>query len=175
MKKLCVLLAIAFAITIGHSATCYWSWSASWLTDSTGAFLSGGEVVSLYAIDASSDGTDLLVDTYKFTGTESNAAFDNLLEDANFTTEDLTENQPYAFYLTILDNNNMLFTLSDESILSQVSIVSATTAETGKNVGFGMLYSATINQNSWTPVPEPTSGLLLLIGAAGLALRRKRA
>lgn len=25
----------------------------------------------------------------------------------------------------------------------------------------------------WTPIPEPTSGLLLLIGVAGLALRRK--
>ena len=29
--------------------------------------------------------------------------------------------------------------------------------------------------NGFTPVPEPTSGLLLLIGVAGLALRRKRA
>ena len=28
---------------------------------------------------------------------------------------------------------------------------------------------------SWGSVPEPTSGLLMLIGAAGLALRRKRA
>ena len=27
----------------------------------------------------------------------------------------------------------------------------------------------------WTAVPEPTSGLLLLLGMAGLALKRKRA
>lgn len=45
----------------------------------------------------------------------------------------------------------------------------------------------TVTQGTWTavgtpapgpgpgPVPEPTSGLLMLIGAAGLALRRKRA
>ena len=31
------------------------------------------------------------------------------------------------------------------------------------------------NGGSWQSVPEPTSGLLLLIGVAGLALKRKRA
>ena len=40
---------------------------------------------------------------------------------------------------------------------------------------------STINAATWTavggssPVPEPTSGLLMLLGMAGLALRRKRA
>ena len=29
--------------------------------------------------------------------------------------------------------------------------------------------------NNWTAVPEPTSGLLMLLGMAGLALRRRRA
>ena len=31
------------------------------------------------------------------------------------------------------------------------------------------------NVSTWTAVPEPTSGLLLLLGVAGLALRRRRA
>ena len=38
------------------------------------------------------------------------------------------------------------------------------------NAGFGTQAS-----NSWQAVPEPTSGLLLLLGVAGLALRRRRA
>ena len=39
--------------------------------------------------------------------------------------------------------------------------------------------SASLSAGTWTPivspVPEPTSGLLLLLGVAGMALRRKRA
>jgi hypothetical protein len=47
------------------------------------------------------------------------------------------------------------------------------------NIAFGNMQSATQNASNWAssgggePVPEPTSGLLMLIGAAGLALRRK--
>ena len=35
--------------------------------------------------------------------------------------------------------------------------------------------SATPAEGKWSVVPEPTSGLLLLLGVAGLALKRKRA
>ncbi len=35
--------------------------------------------------------------------------------------------------------------------------------------------AATAGAGAWTAVPEPTSGLLLLLGMAGLALKRKRA
>ena len=34
---------------------------------------------------------------------------------------------------------------------------------------------AGFDAGTWTAVPEPTSGLLLLLGVAGLALKRKRA
>jgi hypothetical protein len=45
---------------------------------------------------------------------------------------------------------------------------------TGKTFGFGN-QSANLTANSFAVVPEPTSGLLMLVGLAGLALRRRRA
>lgn len=38
----------------------------------------------------------------------------------------------------------------------------------------GMGHATATNVSSFTAVPEPTSGLLLLLGVAGLALRRKK-
>ena len=38
-----------------------------------------------------------------------------------------------------------------------------------------MTYASALTQADWSPVPEPTSGLLMLLGMAGLALRRRRA
>ena len=43
------------------------------------------------------------------------------------------------------------------------------------SISFGTFASATSTTGGWTAVPEPTSGLLLLLGMAGLALKRKRA
>lgn len=54
-------------------------------------------------------------------------------------------------------------------ITSEVS-ASWTSGTGAKVLGFGSQASAT-----WTAVPEPTSGLLMLLGMAGLALRRRRA
>ena len=45
-------------------------------------------------------------------------------------------------------------------------------ANLGSTIGGG---AANLGATSWQAVPEPTSGLLMLVGLAGLALRRKRA
>ena len=44
-----------------------------------------------------------------------------------------------------------------------------------KAIFFGTQATASNAEGAWQAVPEPTTGLLLLIGMAGLALRRKQA
>ena len=49
--------------------------------------------------------------------------------------------------------------------------------DTGKTatIAFGSQKTASQASGGWAAVPEPTSGLLMLLGIAGLALKRKRA
>ena len=46
---------------------------------------------------------------------------------------------------------------------------------TGTALGFKMTDLTVTGSGTFTAVPEPTSGLLMLVGLAGLALRRRRA
>ena len=48
-----------------------------------------------------------------------------------------------------------------------------TSATGAKTLAWGSQASITQAAGGWTAVPEPTSGLLLLLGMAGLALKRK--
>ena len=50
-----------------------------------------------------------------------------------------------------------------------------TSATGAKTLLWGSQASYTQSAGGWTAVPEPTSGLLMLLGMAGLALRRKHA
>ena len=71
-------------------------------------------------------------------------------------------------------------TITDDSayyVTTTSSGVKTPGASTTNNAKFTIASqaSATSGSGAWTAVPEPTSGLLLLLGMAGLALKRKRA
>ncbi len=72
-------------------------------------------------------------------------------------------------YLNTKGNEYVLYTGTSDYTVEQ---------STGDSLA-RMIYSGHIAEDSWhtvaEPVPEPTSGLLLLLGMAGLALKRKKA
>ena len=75
-----------------------------------------------------------------------------------------------TFYMVIFDSNEIAN--ATNYILSNEKTVSFTSASGTKSVAFTNIVTST--EGGWTAIPEPTSGLLLLIGVAGLALKRKR-
>ena len=88
------------------------------------------------------------------------------------TTADVPVYGAVLFVLTDTDSGkDMWYIENSGSILSKNGSTKATLANLSLKVGGGTGSTAT----AWTAVPEPTSGLLLLLGMAGLALKRKRA
>lgn len=111
----------------------------------------------LYGSDAS---TAVLVDTGtpNTSGTISNKAF---------SWDDAVADKGYNFYLVIEDNGKTFTSATKENVIAQTSA--------SPTISFGSMATATQTASNWAAVPEPTSGLLMLLGIAGLALRRRRA
>jgi len=69
--------------------------------------------------------------------------------------------------------------ITDGSYENKTDVLAFTTPGTGNaNINFANgngFATSGMKWNGWTAVPEPTSGLLMLLGVAGLALRRRRA
>lgn len=77
-------------------------------------------------------------------------------------------------FAVVIDSTD-LATAENYFLVSEGATKSASfTSATGiKNLAWGDQTSYTQGAGKWSAVPEPTSGLLLLLGMAGLALKRK--
>ena len=201
MKKLIIsAAAIAFAI-VANAATV--SWSITGVQDASANKLTAGHTYMFFATSASAAQTQIAAitalagkgaaalttamadaawnDTKKATaaGTFSigtSAAMGSYTLPTNAQLG-LTGGNTYYAYAVIFDTE----TITDESnyIVAQGSPTTtgfapnADTSALNKTVTLGSQSGATWYATS--SVPEPTSGLLLLLGMAGLALKRKRA
>lgn len=188
MKKLMLALGVAVAMTSLQAATIKWGVSGVSAqgtattedyamlcfisADTTGAAAS--KILSVS--DASS-----LVTAKNFTDLSAKALKTAALDDEGAVTSgafstyksswvnDSTTSYSGTFY-AIIFNSDDASTATHYMITSEKNVVFGTSASTAQ--------TATLSPGSWAAiadVPEPTSGLLLLLGMAGLALKRKRA
>ena len=191
MKKLMIVLgAVAAAIGV-QAASIDWSVANNgWVLDSGSKATSGFTVylingsTALDTIAAAIDGTTGAFDDSQ-TWVYGSAATDNnkgRVTELTTTTDKLARGTSYDFSVLLIDAAatggpkymvsdtfaQKAYKIGDDEALS----ISFDTGYFGENA---LTYNATSAANGWAAVPEPTSGLLMLLGMAGLALRRRRA
>lgn len=150
MKKLIITTAFICAAFASYSASFKWSASNIANTDNTGSYNGNATLQALL----NSVWTDV------HTATVTDGAIK--LSTTEFSDSVFVADTVYDFRFVITDG--------DKEFMSGQKTVPAQLADTA-SIKFGSQADV-----KWTGnVPEPTSGLLLLLGMAGLALRRKHA
>ena len=182
MKKLMVAMAIAAMAAVAQAASTSWG-SGTVTAHSTGA-LAGADEVTMYIFTIGSSEYDTMKtksgaelsnyiknnydigDAYKTAKTvkKGNAA------SVQSNTETWTAGDDLYTAVLFIDNG-------DAAYAGNVATIEAPGSGTAKFMNLFTTYggTATGGKVEWVAAPEPTSGLLLLLGVAGLALRRRRA
>ena len=182
MKKLMIMLGIAACAVGVQAATVNWStgkfqtanaagtgFSGSTLTAATdGAYLA---TIYFFTDSACQTAVAGVTGTTDTTSTKTGKAF------TGTTSDSFTAGSTYYTYISILDNNTKA-ELKSDVVSFTVDPLQAPDLNFWSGTGFNESFSGTSGafpSGGWTAAPEPTSGLLLLLGVAGLALKRKRA
>jgi len=195
MKKFGLLAAVTLSVSLSASAAS-WDWRScgDFMTPDAGTIYADatnplfGELgaAAIYLIDAGVTSQSALLTGIR--SAESASTYWSSLTKADSTTlnndsqidiKNLASygkaGDTYNFYYAIFNSaaDKILLTDSVSGLAREVSTTDLifTDMSESTKLAFG---DAAYSSTGWYSVPEPSSGLLLLLGMAGLALRRKQ-
>ena len=187
MKKILITLSAVAMVAVVHAAAANWQCTAANIYDGAGttaAKWSGTAYIYAYTADTLTQ--DTLWATFSAGGDIKGSSIATAtVANGGITTANSQFSYgeqgggSYSYFFALVDGDNVLF--------SKTITATANGTATQKSLAFGSLAPTTGASSkdlptqgyyaigAWASVPEPTSGLLMLIGVAGLALRRRRA
>lgn len=166
MKKILLLTGMLLATVVTNGASVTWTATAASTTLPDGsvangviAYLFEGTLSKDVLVKISSGLWDASTSGYKATKTTNTNGALALAKIGSY------EKQTVSFSMIIFDSS----TYSEASSFKYAEVKDVEFTTANKTVAFGNA----LTETSWQSIPEPTSGLLMLLGVAGLALRRK--
>ena len=174
MKKLMVVALVAFAAVCANAATVNWTISAiPALPDGTKA----STAMKAYWLDGSNWeafsqlSADKVAAYARANGTVGTTASNARGTSAAGSYGNYGAKDPVSGFFVVLstDANDAKYYASAKELYT------GTIPDNGGNLAPSFVFSTASTGWTATAVPEPTSGLLMLLGMAGLALRRRRA
>lgn len=181
MKKLIIaFVAITFGVVANAAAV---GWSLAGATNYKGdayqLFVIGQNgTTSIAAITALLDAGES-TDSYAFgTGAISNTGLATVAAASSGKT--LDAGNSYSAFFVVFDSATPASGTAKYAVISEATGLTQNPSATAAQITFAAGSAASVlnnasNWKSYGAVPEPTSGLLMLLGIAGLALKRKRA
>ena len=185
MKKLLVFAACAMLAAVTQAATVGWglAGASNYANDAYKFFVIGQngatDIATITALlDAGSS-----VDSYAFgSGTVNGSGSATVTASASGKTLDAGT---YTGFFVVFDSASPASGSANYAVVSGASTLTKTIGATTATVSFSSGNASSIlnNADNWKSfgpsggggdIPEPTSGLLLLVGAGMLALRRKQ-